>query len=1162
MKVITTLTILIFLFSLESVAQKEAYNWHFGNHAALNFSSGEAVPVPGSDINAGNGCTSLSDSAGNLLFYSNGEKIWNRNNELMPDGNGLSGSWLADQCALAVPDPASSNLYYLFTTYGLSMSTGCYYSVIDMNADNGLGNIVPGKKNIFVPGSDSAIQVMMAVAHVNHKAYWIIIKSFTEVNEYKAYLLDKNGLNPVPVISPSLIDEPIGMAGGAIKISPDGRFLLRCNNSVSVTTPRTTELYHFNNASGVLAPIFIFTADPDIYLINSTGGEFSANSEYLYLSTVETTQTPPYNSISKVMQLDMSKINDRTQFEQSGVILYSEVLGFWDHAFGSMLLGPNGKIYIIQDPGEINHKYLAGIANPALYGYACNFQKNMVHLDYGNSHNGLPAFVASFMVNFDWKGQCLGDTTKFTSMFLPVPDSIQWDFGDPASGTLNAGSDFHPDHYYALPGIYTVHAQAFYTDGTIKNYTRNVVITANPNFDFGPDKFKCPGSQVSLQSGVMLVKYEWSTGETTASISIKDPDVYWLTVENNNGCVASDTIRIFDFEAPQLVDTLVSISPTTCGNATGAIRYLQIEGGDQPVAVHWIDQWGNTLSDILDINGLAVGKYYLTTTYGSGCLDTLASYTIVNIDSKLIIEDVDTKDAHCLQPSGTMDIKVKEGLSDMLLYSVDGINYFANEGHFEGLPQGDYIVMVKDSEGCEAVFVDNPVTIGNVDGPVITSIIITPETPPGFNGSIEISGTGAGALTYYLDGTLQDTSFFEGLTEGQYHLTIMDEFGCQADTLIELPYIEGNYLNAIAAGDRKCLRAIASSEIRVSHVNGLKYLKATLNYDGSRLVCTHFNGSLPGIIGKVYPSYEKVVLEWQGITSITSTDTISLGELIFETLQSGLADIYWQSPPGTVFTDENGNTIHPELYPGIIEVHPVPEVALSADNVLCEGDSINLVPVISGGTDPLSLRWDTPQGIITSEKIAIPGATTGDAGKYTFIISDYFNCADSAEINLTVIEHPAINFPPEPIPFEQEYRLEAPQSYASYQWSTGDSIYYITVTEEGEYSVIIQTEEGCESRDTAMMVNVAVPIQVPNAFTPNGDGLNDTFKPIITKPDLVVQYHFTIFNRWGECFFETSDPAEGWDGKDEMAGVYNWVVSYSNKMGKNYQLRGVVSLIK
>ncbi|HLO91391.1 MAG TPA: gliding motility-associated C-terminal domain-containing protein, partial [Lentimicrobium sp.] len=88
------------------------------------------------------------------------------------------------------------------------------------------------------------------------------------------------------------------------------------------------------------------------------------------------------------------------------------------------------------------------------------------------------------------------------------------------------------------------------------------------------------------------------------------------------------------------------------------------------------------------------------------------------------------------------------------------------------------------------------------------------------------------------------------------------------------------------------------------------------------------------------------------------------------------------------------------------------------------------------------------------------------------------------------------------------------------------------------------------------------PVYVPNAFTPNGDGLNDTFKPIITKPDLISQYHLSIYNRWGQCFFETSDPSKSWDGKDELPGAYNWVVSYKDGMGKVNQLKGSVTLIK
>jgi gliding motility-associated-like protein len=84
---------------------------------------------------------------------------------------------------------------------------------------------------------------------------------------------------------------------------------------------------------------------------------------------------------------------------------------------------------------------------------------------------------------------------------------------------------------------------------------------------------------------------------------------------------------------------------------------------------------------------------------------------------------------------------------------------------------------------------------------------------------------------------------------------------------------------------------------------------------------------------------------------------------------------------------------------------------------------------------------------------------------------------------------------------------------------------------------------------------------VPNAFTPNGDGLNDIFRPVATS-DLIRQFSMVIYNRCGQMIFETTIPTEGWDGKDAPAGVYSWFISYSNHTGKVFKMRGSVSLLK
>ncbi len=88
-----------------------------------------------------------------------------------------------------------------------------------------------------------------------------------------------------------------------------------------------------------------------------------------------------------------------------------------------------------------------------------------------------------------------------------------------------------------------------------------------------------------------------------------------------------------------------------------------------------------------------------------------------------------------------------------------------------------------------------------------------------------------------------------------------------------------------------------------------------------------------------------------------------------------------------------------------------------------------------------------------------------------------------------------------------------------------------------------------------------VPIYVPTAFTPNGDGLNEVFRPVVDE-ELARRFHMSIYNRWGQRIFETNNAAEGWNGQDALPGVYNWVISYSNVVEKVFQLKGSVTLVK
>lgn len=109
-----------------------------------------------------------------------------------------------------------------------------------------------------------------------------------------------------------------------------------------------------------------------------------------------------------------------------------------------------------------------------------------------------------------------------------------------------------------------------------------------------------------------------------------------------------------------------------------------------------------------------------------------------------------------------------------------------------------------------------------------------------------------------------------------------------------------------------------------------------------------------------------------------------------------------------------------------------------------------------------------------------------------------------------------------------------------------------------DYSVLMQTAEGCSRLEK---ITLADTWNIPNAFTPNGDGLNDTFRPL-TDYDHFSRFNMVLYNSWGQKQFETTNPVERWDGKDAAAGVYVWVITYADYLGKVTTLKGSVTLVR
>src|SRR5690606_4809850 len=147
----TTVIIVLIFFGFVAFSQKEANKWYFGEKAGLTFERNIPAPLTDGQMITTGAPAVVSDGAtGQLMFYSNGENVWNKNHEIMPNGSNLAGSSNATNSAYAVPVPNSTHKFYLFTFIRANFSTlegaKIYYSIIDISLNGGLGDIISETK--------------------------------------------------------------------------------------------------------------------------------------------------------------------------------------------------------------------------------------------------------------------------------------------------------------------------------------------------------------------------------------------------------------------------------------------------------------------------------------------------------------------------------------------------------------------------------------------------------------------------------------------------------------------------------------------------------------------------------------------------------------------------------------------------------------------------------------------------------------------------------------------------------------------------------------------------------------------------------------------------------------------------------------------------------
>ncbi|WP_397299995.1 T9SS type A sorting domain-containing protein [Nonlabens ulvanivorans] len=377
------LKLLIFLFSGFSIfAQNEGNFWYFGENAGLDFSTSPPTALSNSAMSTVAGCSTVSDSNGNLLFYTNGRLVWNRNHVLMSNSPSYGSTDTYSQ-QLIVKDPSSTNTYFILRTFWSDLVPGpaLDYQIVDMSLDNGLGDIIP-IQNYNHNVQFATQEKVSAFINSNGNSNWVVTTYF-DYPTLRIYSIKiQNGIIDTSTRATSNFTSVpnylLSGRDGILKISNDGTKLI-------LTDGFKAALFDFNINTGVVTnPIRLSTNS--IYN-RFYGAEFSPDSSLLYINGNTDTSSLDCNTTNQraVLQYDLSM---PTGWEANPIVLNNSTLNNVRH--GDLQLAQDGKIYASKNC----QASLGAIQSPNVLGQGANYTDNAIMLAPGTTGRiGLPYLI-------------------------------------------------------------------------------------------------------------------------------------------------------------------------------------------------------------------------------------------------------------------------------------------------------------------------------------------------------------------------------------------------------------------------------------------------------------------------------------------------------------------------------------------------------------------------------------------------------------------------------------------------------------------------------------------------------------------------------------------------------------------------------------------------
>lgn len=713
----------------------------------------------------------------------------------------------------------------------------------------------------------------------------------------------------------------------------------------------------------------------------------------------------------------------------------------------------------------------------------------------------------------------------------------------------------------------------------------------------------------SITGGTAPYRFAWSTGDTTTFIDSLSAGSYDVLVTDANGCVIAIIGTVITEPAP-LTILLDSIRPETCaGNSNDGLLDIQALGGTGPYNYVWTDTAQTSpiaLGDsfvtsagiyravVLDANGCFVaqnftitalsdiqvnldslinptcasnndGAIYLTTSNGVGNYtynwnNGAATEDIINLGTSIwtayIVTVTDSLGCQVVKTyaltapapvvitiDNSNDVTCKDDQDGNVSVSLSGNTAFytyswsnsATTQNLSNVAGGTYRLTVTDTQnGC--TYVSDSVVIEEPDSLLINLASITPETcaDSSQDGSITVAVTGGTApYTYNWVGSASATNVVNNAPAGIKNLLVVDANGCFTSenyTIVALSDL------SIALDSFRTITCNGGSDgyLQVSASGGV----GTYSYNWSNGATTSAIDSLTivmdtiGYIITVTDSLGCQLTEQYNFlppAPITITETITRVDC--DSTSNGSISIVANGPASPfqyLWSDGNTSSLNNGLSPGTYTLTVTNALGCTqADTFLLEQRSLPVINPFIGqlGTKDTTADWGSTVVLYAGSDERAQGVTY-----------NWQNLGLVDNPNIDDLNNPSTTTTPEPS-------------------TSGRYQFFLTAT----------SVDGCVDTGSVYLdVEVKEFLGMPTAFTPNGDGINDYYRPANIDPQFVQI--FRIYNRWGQLIYDGTDLDNQWDGtfqgQEQPVEVYIYYIEYQEPSKEGRQFRGEFTLLR